>query len=1067
MTKKRRLFWSLGTIGCATLAVMFGSSELAAQFFEQRSVSAGQSPIMQINPAAIQQTLELSSALHLASLELQASSKRAHDASLCAVGQGVLLAARESTYWSRHDQSETMLRALIGEEAPCGVDNEGVDEGRLRDRARLHLAQLLLNADRAEESLAVLIQIDKPTPIDDYVLWLKGNAHEAMGDHSKAADTFKAIYDLGTSPLHWRARARQGKNLAMAERWKEASPILTHIVETFPSYPRRHQALYYRAQSLEALERLPQAAQAYQQAWFEFPFKAEGLQALEDLERLAAQGIKPATIPPTVLFKRYQELRVDKHWPLVHELLTDLRAANATPEGTSPFENEVLLEIGLNAYHSHDFPQAIAYFTELRKIYEAGHTGGVSPRTLYRHLSWALGRLGRHDEAIGALEAMNRNASLNQRLEDIGRYYESHGQYERAIEVYDRLYSAGQKRGWHYAWLLYKTGRFEKAYESLTALAERSRGERRAKYLYWTGRTLERAGTYDEAVEVFSEVSRVYPSSYYGIQADNRLVDIATRRSLGQPVLAQANPLVQSTEGALDAMEDAAEILATRRFAPPTDPRMVPLEDDLLAALHRRDQDQEAHRASSTDVCVFEGPIRTEHCRTVALDIKGSNTLPRWTTPSPLANAVLQAAANPITQAQTSIDDDDRDDVAELDRGRQQEARVPTRPMRFSRKAVPRVRYSTDARIYWNGRDDSDIAFVRWQQGEMLGPIPGQLKAYDSDAYVGGLERAAAAAGDVFPELIRARWLWEAGMSSEARRAIRDVALEWRGLNQRGRPGAQPHELPDHRWAYFIDNRRSKAGLWGMQSDEKRFPVPTNAAARSALLARQQAISDRRAELEPLLLHAFQEAGEYHLVRRYALSRGGWTRQDPNGANRDLWMMAYPRAFPELVIPLSVKHNINPYIVWALMLVESSFNPDSLSRADAMGLLQVIPRTGWKISAMFGDADFGPFDLLEEEHSISQGIFYLGKLVEKFHGQELFAFAGYNGGPHRVGGWLDIRGYDIPLDEFIEEIPFNESRGYAKKVLRFLAVYMKLYENQDRVYVGQNVRRDYRPQPDF
>ncbi|MFU8803787.1 MAG: tetratricopeptide repeat protein [Bradymonadaceae bacterium] len=1058
MTKRRHLFWSLGGVGCMALAIVVSTSELAAQFFEERPPVAGTQPLAQLNPAAIQQTLHLGAALHLAGTHLHASTKRAQSAALCSVGEGTLLAARESAYWSQMERTETMLRALISDEAPCGTENEGADASHLRNRARLHLGRLLTDAERYEEALTALDSIEGKTPVDDYVLWIKGNAHEGAGSFSEAADLYKSIVDLRTSPLHWRARARQAKSLAQAERWTDALPVLTQIVETFPDYPRRHRALYYRGQTLEALGRLPQAAEAYQQTWFEFPFKKEGELATDALKRLEGQGIVPTPIAATVLFRRYQQLRVDKHWPLVHRLLTELREAHATEDGNSPFENEILLEIGINAFHSHNYTDAIHHLSELRKIYEAGHTGGVSPRTMYRHLSLSYGQLGRHDEAIAALDARDRTAGVTARQEAIASYYESHGQYARALEIYDKLYSAPRKRGWHFSYLLYKAGRFEQAYENLTELAERSRGERRAKYLYWSGRTLERSGNDDEAAAIFGEVARVYTTSYYGHQANGRLIDIASRRSVSGPVMAQAGPLVRSTESALDAMEDAAHMLATRRLIAPADPRMKPLENDLVAALS---QDRGATPAN----CLYQGPVRAEACRAADLDLKSANSLPRWTTPSPVANAVLQVAANPITSARDN-DDEDRDEVAELDAHRVEDARIPRRPARFGARPG-RVRYTTDARIYWNGRHDSDVAFVRWQQGEMLGPAPKEFKAYDTDDYVGGLSRAAQAYGNLFPELIRAQWLWEAGMSSEARRAIRDVSLEYRGLIASGRPGAQPHELSHDRWAYFIDNRRSKSGLWGMQSDEKRFPVPTAPAARKALLERQQTIVERRAELEPVLLHAFQEAGDYHLVRRHALSRGGWTRQDPAGPNRDLWMMAYPRAFPELVIPAAIKHNINPYIIWALMLVESSFNPDSLSRADAMGLLQVIPRTGWKISALFGDEDFGPFDLLDEENSISQGIFYLGRLIEKFHGQELFAFAGYNGGPHRISAWLDIRGHDIPLDEFIEEIPFNESRGYAKKVLRFLGVYMRIYEGTDRIYVGQNVRRDYLEQPDF
>jgi soluble lytic murein transglycosylase len=158
---------------------------------------------------------------------------------------------------------------------------------------------------------------------------------------------------------------------------------------------------------------------------------------------------------------------------------------------------------------------------------------------------------------------------------------------------------------------------------------------------------------------------------------------------------------------------------------------------------------------------------------------------------------------------------------------------------------------------------------------------------------------------------------------------------------------------------------------------------------------------------------------------------------------------------------------MNPYLMWAIMTVESSYNPDSISPADAIGLMQVIPRTGIKVAEMLGDEDFGPFDLINEDVAIRHGAFYYSKLVEKFRGQELLAIAGYNGGPHRVAAWMDKRGDSMPMDEFVEEIPFTEARGYTKKVIRFLALYLRIYEGVDQLYIGQNMRMDYLPQPNF
>ena len=195
------------------------------------------------------------------------------------------------------------------------------------------------------------------------------------------------------------------------------------------------------------------------------------------------------------------------------------------------------------------------------------------------------------------------------------------------------------------------------------------------------------------------------------------------------------------------------------------------------------------------------------------------------------------------------------------------------------------------------------------------------------------------------------------------------------------------------------------------------------------------------------------------MVRRLTLEKG---IRGSAQRRRD----AYPRAFPELVIPQSLKWGVNPYLIWALMTVESSYNPDSVSTAEALGLLQVIPRTGLKNAELLGDDDFGHYDLLDEDVAIRHGVFYFAQLVRKFRGQELFAMAGYNGGPHRVAEWIDMRG-DMPMDEFVEEIPYDQAREYTKKVSRFLHMYLRIYENQNTLYIGQHVDRSWLTMPNF
>ena len=96
-------------------------------------------------------------------------------------------------------------------------------------------------------------------------------------------------------------------------------------------------------------------------------------------------------------------------------------------------------------------------------------------------------------------------------------------------------------------------------------------------------------------------------------------------------------------------------------------------------------------------------------------------------------------------------------------------------------------------------------------------------------------------------------------------------------------------------------------------------------------------------------------------------------------ADRSGWLEAYPHAYGRDAEPAMEEHGLNPYLLWSLMIVESDLNPDSVSHADAYGLLQVIPKTGELIAGGFGQPDFGVHDVIEIEHAFQYGTWYLGR----------------------------------------------------------------------------------------
>jgi soluble lytic murein transglycosylase len=163
----------------------------------------------------------------------------------------------------------------------------------------------------------------------------------------------------------------------------------------------------------------------------------------------------------------------------------------------------------------------------------------------------------------------------------------------------------------------------------------------------------------------------------------------------------------------------------------------------------------------------------------------------------------------------------------------------------------------------------------------------------------------------------------------------------------------------------------------------------------------------------------------------------------------EVWEILYPLEYWDWVEQYSEDHGVDPYVVVALIRQESTFNPRVRSRAGARGLMQIMPYTGRKLARQHSRR-YRTSDLLDPEISIRYGTHYLKEVLDRFDGRLDYALASYNAGPHRVRTWT---GMDLTLDseEFIEEIPFTETRNYVKLVLRNEMMYRRLYARSPAV----------------
>jgi soluble lytic murein transglycosylase len=159
---------------------------------------------------------------------------------------------------------------------------------------------------------------------------------------------------------------------------------------------------------------------------------------------------------------------------------------------------------------------------------------------------------------------------------------------------------------------------------------------------------------------------------------------------------------------------------------------------------------------------------------------------------------------------------------------------------------------------------------------------------------------------------------------------------------------------------------------------------------------------------------------------------------------RVYWEALFPRPYWSDLKRYSSAHGLDPYLVASLIRQESEFNPLAVSRANAVGLMQLLPKTGKNVAHQESLKHFNATQLFTPAVNLQLGTRYFRGMVDKFGGSYEHALAAYNAGSDRVEEWMGQGPYrDSP--EFVESIPFTETREYVQAILRNAAVYKQLY----------------------
>ena len=162
-------------------------------------------------------------------------------------------------------------------------------------------------------------------------------------------------------------------------------------------------------------------------------------------------------------------------------------------------------------------------------------------------------------------------------------------------------------------------------------------------------------------------------------------------------------------------------------------------------------------------------------------------------------------------------------------------------------------------------------------------------------------------------------------------------------------------------------------------------------------------------------------------------------------APRRFWELLFPLPYRADLIGAASERNLDPYLLAGLIRQESEFDPQARSRANAFGLTQVRPATGRLFALQAGVARFNSRLLFQPTANLKIGASIFASMLEKNGGKLEQTLAAYNAGPNREAEWIAWNTYREPA-EFVESIPFTETRDYVQAVLRNADLYRRLYQ---------------------
>lgn len=190
---------------------------------------------------------------------------------------------------------------------------------------------------------------------------------------------------------------------------------------------------------------------------------------------------------------------------------------------------------------------------------------------------------------------------------------------------------------------------------------------------------------------------------------------------------------------------------------------------------------------------------------------------------------------------------------------------------------------------------------------------------------------------------------------------------------------------------------------------------------------------------------ALGEAGATAYSAMQIAAAIGYGDSDDGSQSLTRLRIRYPRAYWDHVVPLAKEVGVDPYLVLSVARQESTYRPGLTSVAGARGVMQLMPDTAkWLVKTDTRVPASDASNLADPRSSLRLGTHYLKMMLDRYDGNMVYALAAYNGGPGNCDKWQrNFRGETF--SEFIEYIPFTETRNYVKRVLANYVTYHSIY----------------------